>query len=203
VVDDGVIKYDRSNFSYSGPLDKDTFEDLENWREKLYQLNLIGEYPTEKVGFGNLSKLIDQVEGIQFIITGTQTGKFEKLTGAHYTLVEGYDLENMKIIARGPVEASSEALTHAAVYESTPTISAVFHIHSKKIWDAMIAQNYDATPKDVPYGTLEMAKCVQKLIGSNHKGTIVMKGHQDGVIAYASSLNECGELILDLAKKFL
>ncbi|OUR93454.1 hypothetical protein A9Q84_18445 [Halobacteriovorax marinus] len=203
MIDDGVIKYDRSNFSHSGPLNKDSWGDLEQWREKLYQLNLIGEYLPEKVGFGNLSKLLTREKGIQFVITGTQTGKFKNLTGDHYSQVEGYDLEHMKLFSRGPLEPSSEALTHAAVYESVSTISAVFHIHSTKIWKEMIDNNYDATPEDVPYGTLEMATCVQELIAKKESGTIVMKGHQDGVIAYATTLDECGKLILDLAKKFL
>ena len=118
MIDDGVIKYDRTNFTESGPLDATLWKEIESWREKLFKLNLIGEYPTEKVGFGNLSKIIKWSKKAEFIITGTQTGKYAKLSGDHYTLVTGYDLEAMKLQQVGPLEASSEALTHAAVYEA-------------------------------------------------------------------------------------
>lgn len=51
VIDDGVIKYDRSNFSLSGPLDALEYEELEYWRNKLFKIGLICEYPAEKIGF--------------------------------------------------------------------------------------------------------------------------------------------------------
>ncbi|PIK13925.1 class II aldolase/adducin family protein [Halobacteriovorax sp. JY17] len=203
MIDDGVIKYDRTNFTQSGPLDPALWEEIESWRKKLFKLNLIGEYPTEKVGFGNMSKIIRWNDQAEFIITGTQTGKYENLTGEHYTLVNGYDLEAMKLKQVGPLEASSEALTHAAVYEANRDITAVFHIHNTTIWERMIEENYDATPKDVPYGTIEMANCVGQLIAGKSSGLIVMKGHQDGVIAYSKSMDQCGKLILELADKFL
>jgi len=203
VIDDGVIKYDRSNFTHTGPLDKSLWGDLELWREKLFELNLIGEYPIEKVGFGNISKIVEWQDQAHFIITGTQTGKYSNLTGEHYTLVEGYDLAQMKLQQRGPLEASSEALTHAAVYEGNRNLNAVFHIHNTIIWEEMIKHQYDSTPKDVPYGTIQMANCVGEIIKSKNAGLIVMKGHQDGVIAYAREMDECGQLILDLANKFL
>ncbi len=203
MIDDGVIKYDRTNFTQSGPLDPVLWEEIESWRKKLFKLNLIGEYPTEKVGFGNMSKIIRWNDQAEFIITGTQTGKYENLTGEHYTLVNGYDLEAMKLKQVGPLEASSEALTHAAVYEANRDITAVFHIHNTTIWEKMIEENYDATPKDVPYGTIEMANCVGQLIAGKSSGLIVMKGHQDGVIAYSKSMDQCGKLILELADKFL
>lgn len=203
MIDDGVIKYDRTNFTESGPLDEALWKEIESWREKLFKLNLIGEYPTEKVGFGNLSKIIKWNKKAEFVITGTQTGKYSNLTGDHYTLVTGYDLEGMKLQQVGPLEASSEALTHAAVYESNKRIKAVFHIHSTVIWEEMIKSGYDATPTNVPYGTIEMANCVGELIANNTSGLIVMKGHQDGVIAYSDSMDHCGELILEIADKFL
>lgn len=203
MIDDGVIKYDRSNFTHSGPINEDLWKNLESWRKKLYKLNLIGEYPKEKVGFGNLSSLISWSKQAEFIITGTQTGKHKDLNGNHYTLVNGYDLKNMLLMQEGPIEASSEALTHAAVYEANKNIKAVFHIHSTKIWEKMIELDYDFTPREIPYGTQEMALCVGELIANKESGTIVMKGHQDGIIAYGPSMDECGVLVLELAKKLL
>ena len=203
MIDDGVIKYDRTNFSHSGPIDSSIWSLLEEWREKLFKLNLIGEYPTEKVGFGNLSCFIKKSNQIEFVITGTQTGKFKTLSGEQYTVVNGYNLEKMKLFSTGPIEPSSEALTHASIYESNKEIKAVFHIHNEKIWNAMIKHDYDATEESVPYGTQEMADNVKKVIGVKDSGSLVMKGHKDGVIAYATTMDKCGEIILNLAKEFL
>ena len=81
VIDDGVIKYDRSNFSQCPALLKDEYAQLEYWRKKLYQANLIGEYPEVHIGFGNISVRKDYSQHKlshfpQFLITGTQTGKY-------------------------------------------------------------------------------------------------------------------------------
>jgi hypothetical protein len=86
VIDDGVIKYDRSNFSQCGALLEDEFGALEYWRKKLYQMNFIGEYPEFHIGFGNMSTLRDyscfqKSAHPQFVITGTQTGKYADLNG--------------------------------------------------------------------------------------------------------------------------
>ena len=55
-IDDGVIKYDRTNFTQCEALNYSEYAELETWRTLLYRLNLIGEYPVEQVGFGNMSK---------------------------------------------------------------------------------------------------------------------------------------------------
>jgi len=202
-IDDGVIKYDRSNFTQCEALNYSEYAILENWRSLLFKLNLIGEYPEEQVGFGNMSESqnysdFSDFKGTQFVITGTQTGKHSKLNGEHYTRVLGYDITHQKIHVHGPIEASSEALTHAAIYEANPKIKAVFHIHSKEIWNGMIIDNLPATREEIPYGTLEMANAVKDLINGSSSGIICMKGHEDGVIAYAENAERAGELILEL-----
>ena len=53
-------------------------------------------------------------------------------------------------------------------------------------------------PKDTPYGTIEMAKCVQKMFPDKNHGTFAMAGHEDGVIAFAPNLDKAGDLILEL-----
>lgn len=208
VIDDGVIKYDRSNFSQCGPIDLVEYSALESWREKLYALNLIGEYPEEGVGFGNISEFKDyskfhQSMVPQFIITGSQTGKYPKLDGRFYTRVLDYDIDHLKIKVMGPIEASSESLTHAAIYAHNKNIKAIFHIHSKEIWNGMIKDKTDFTNKDIPYGTVEMARATEKCIDKKSSGVFCMHGHEDGVIAYGKSLDEAGELILGLYNKYI
>lgn len=207
VIDDGVIKYDRSNFTQSAPLENAEYNKLEYWRKKLYQLNLIGEYPEAKVGFGNMSMLMNYhslhpAKVRQFVITGTQTGKYADLDGSHYTRVLDYDIDNLKIKMMGPIEASSEALTHAAIYAANSAIQVVFHIHSKSIWQGMIKDHCDSTCETIPYGTVEMAHATQKCIRNKNTGSFCMKGHEDGVVIYGTTLEETGRLTLELYNRY-
>lgn len=208
VIDDGVIKYDRSNFTYSGPIESVEYFALESWRKKLYNLNLIGEYPDAQVGFGNLSEMksystLHQSTVPQFIITGTQTGKYADLDGQHYTRVLDYDIDHLKIKMMGPIEASSEALTHAAIYAHNRRIRAIFHIHSNIIWNGMINDNADFTSESIPYGTVEMARATETCVGKKDFGFFCMRGHEDGVIAFGRTLDETGQLILNLYEKYI
>jgi hypothetical protein len=206
-IDDGVIKYDRSQFELSNPLEVDEFRDLERWRKTLYHLELIGEYLPERIGYGNLSQKADYSQHFecphsQFLITGTQTGGQDELNGQGYTRVLDFDFEKWSVKVKGPVEASSEALTHAAIYQANDEIKCVFHIHDKRIWNAMIENGYPFTPADTPYGTKEMADAVINCVGKSVEGIIVMKGHEDGVISYAPTLDRAGEILLGVYNKF-
>lgn len=200
-IDDGVIKYQRL-FTPTDPLHVDQYSDLEQWRKKLFHLKLIGEYPEVFIGYGNMSKRIAPSLPIKFIITGTQTGKYSDLSGEHYTTVTGYDLEKNIIQATGCIDASSEALTHAALYESSVDIQAVFHIHDKDIWQKMLSADFDHTKKDIPYGTVDMANAVKKLVASRSHGIFAMAGHEDGVVAWGENLEQAGQEIMKLVKLF-
>ena len=196
LLDEGVIKF---NFSLkqTAPLAVDLWADLERWRLVFFEKRLIGEYPREKVGYGNLSLKIKE----HFIITGTQTGSLESLDGSHYTQINKCSLSLAKVVASGPIAPSSETLTHFAIYEANKKIKVVFHIHDNVIWKYMCKNNYDYTSESISYGTEEMAAEAQRCIGSKNKGIFVMKGHQDGVIAYGEDCESTGELILDIFKK--
>ncbi len=204
-IDDGVIKYQKSKLG-SSPLIEEEFADLEQWRKKLFQWKLIGEYPVEMVGFGNMSQKKDYKKTFnsnnpQFVITGTQTGKWEHLNGMHYTRVVNFDLQKNLVVVDGPIDASSEALTHGAIYLSHPSIQTVFHIHHKDIWKELLLKNSPKTGAQTPYGTFEMAMEVKTLVhhlfethSPNHKFafTIVMEGHEDGVIIFGSDPDTVG-----------
>jgi ribulose-5-phosphate 4-epimerase/fuculose-1-phosphate aldolase len=207
VIDDGVIKYDRTNFTQSGPIDLVDYSELEYWRKKLFKLNLIGEYPIEKIGFGNLSEIKDythlhKTSLPQFIITGTQTGKLPELNGQFYTRVLDFDIDHLKLKSVGPVEPSSEALTHAAIYAHNKKIKAIFHVHSPEIWKGMIEDQSANTAADISYGTIEMAKAIQKCIEQRNFGTFCMKGHTDGIVFYGPTLQMTGDLLLKSYKKY-
>jgi hypothetical protein len=203
LVDDGIIKFDRSSFIEINSLEKDEYFALEAWRKRLYQLELIGEYPIEKIGFGNMSCKNDYSiyathTKPQFVITGTQTGKYPDLDGHFYTRIIDYDLDKNKVIAMGPVDASSETLTHAAIYETNNDIHAIFHVHHKELWNYILNKNLPHTKKEIPYGTIEMAREAQSLFPGKARGIFAMEGHEDGVIAFSTSLDDCGKIVLDL-----
>lgn len=198
-LDEGVIKF-KFTLKKAPPLDEGSYIELEKWRVILFKMKLIGEYSSEQVGYGNLSRKIAATDN-EFIITGTQTGKFSNLSGLQYTKVIKCNLVKMNVKAAGPIAPSSESLTHFAIYNACPHINAIFHVHSNDLWQYMIDHGMDATSESISYGTLEMADEAKKCIGNNNSGVFVMKGHQDGVISYGTSIEEAGKNILDIFKQ--
>ena len=198
-LDEGVIKF-KFTLKKAPPLDEGSYIELEKWRVILFKMKLIGEYPIEKVGYGNLSRKITGTDN-EFIITGTQTGKFSNLSGLQYTRVVKCNLAKMNVEAAGPTAPSSESLTHYAIYNACPHINAIFHVHSKELWQYMIDKGMDATSESISYGTTQMATEAKKCIGNKKSGVFVMKGHEDGVISYGTSIEEAGKIILDTFKQ--
>ncbi|GAB4414719.1 MAG: hypothetical protein OHK0056_21780 [Bacteriovoracaceae bacterium] len=204
-IDDGVIKFSLFNQERPLPDGINLIKALEQWRKKLYQLEFIGEYKAEKVGFGNLSCLTTdrgRADKPEFLITGTQTGHLPDLNEDYYTIVYDYDLLKNTIYSEGPMKPSSESLTHAAIYLANPKIKAVFHGHHKSIWQAMIKENYPSTGETIPYGTINMAVATQDLVYKNSTGIFVMKGHEDGIVAWGENLDQAGERLLEVYHKF-
>src|SRR5215475_15765271 len=79
-----------------------------------------------------------------------------KLSPPDCVRVVAYDFEKNWIRYEGGTVPSSESLTHAAIYESDPLISAVIHCHDSGLW-ATLLDHAPTTSKHVPYGTPEMA----------------------------------------------
>jgi ribulose-5-phosphate 4-epimerase/fuculose-1-phosphate aldolase len=198
-LDEGVIKFNY-NLKLSKPLESSEYIDLEKWRVIFFKMKLIGEYQKEKVGYGNLSKKINP-QSDQFIITGTQTGKYPNLTGSQYTQILKCNLKKMSVEVKGPIAPSSETLTHHAIYSTSNQINAIFHIHDSILWKYMIKEEMEATSTNVSYGTEKMGEEALKCIANKNSGIFVMKGHQDGVIAYGSSCEQAGKIILEIFKK--
>lgn len=196
--DEGVIKF-QYTLKKTLPLKEVDYIELEKWRTILFRMGLIGEYKKEKVGYGNISKRLDQNN--QFIITGTQTGKFSNLDGSQYTKIVKCSLDKMSVEASGPIAPSSESITHFAIYQQSSHINYVFHVHHKVLWQYMIDTNMDSTPENIDYGTKEMAQVTKELIASNKFGIFVMKGHQDGIIAYGETCEDTGKILIETLKK--
>ena len=199
VIDDGVIKF-KLTLKKAAPLLSDEVLPLEKWRAILWRLGLIGEYPIEKVGYGNISQRLAQPKNA-FVISGTQTGQLPHLRREHYTRVMTCDLGRNAVVAEGPIAPSSESLTHYALYDSNPQVTAIFHVHHTVLWERMITENSPAIEGNIPYGTREMAEAAKNLIAGSDQGLFVMKGHQDGIIAYGPSTEVAGKILLKLYKE--
>ena len=95
--------------------------------------------------------------------------------------------------------ASSESLTHAAVYEADKTVQAVIHIHSPKLWNKL-KNKAPTTRKTVPYGTIAMAKEINRLFKetpAKNKKILVMGGHEPGLLSFGTTLNQAKKTLLN------
>jgi len=195
--DEGVIKFKLTLKRAPAP-EMNQVIALEKWRALFFKLGLIGEYPIEKVGFGNLSSRLPKKS---FIITGSQTGHLAHLQAHHYTKVIECDLKKGSVTAEGLIPPSSESLTHYGIYEANSAIQYVFHVHHKELWEMLKNGPFDFIDEDIPYGTQEMAQAASDLLFNKTSGIFVMKGHNDGIISYGTSAEEAGRIILDLYRK--
>jgi ribulose-5-phosphate 4-epimerase/fuculose-1-phosphate aldolase len=165
------------------------FAELNEYRRKLLELGLIG-VDANGIGFGNLS--IRDGATLRFYITGSATGRIFELMPSHYARVVAYDFARNWLQCEGTTVASSESLTHAAVYESEPASGAVIHCHDMKLWAALL-EEVPATPKGIEYGTPEMAYAVRdvlKLTAVKSRKIFAMAGHEGGVVAFGRDVGE-------------
>lgn len=62
-------------------------------------------------------------------------------------------------------------------------------------------EKFDSIHESIAYGTQEMANAASDLIGKKTSGVFVMKGHEDGIISYATNAEEAGKNLLNLYRK--
>lgn len=196
IPDDGYIKYSAEHkqiddFNFADEYSEQISE-LLKVRDYLWKLGLVGVYPNG-IGFGNCSF---RAKNNEFIITGSATGEIENLQKNHLCLVEKFDIAQNLVFSKGSIQASSESMTHGAIYSANSQINSVLHIHSRNIFDRLKrlslenTDNIYFTAQDIPYGTPEMAfavmDCVKKIGKPN--GIIVMLGHDEGVISFGKTI---------------
>jgi len=199
---EGVIKYTLDHISTV--IDKDiSITEINRWRTLLFKLQLIGQVKEryDGYGFGNISQRINPIHSTtdQFIISGTQTGGIEILTRQHYSHVLTAQPNKNYINSVGETKPSSEALTHASVYQQDKTIQAVIHIHSPEIWNNTEQLKLAHTPASIAYGTPAMAKEVEKLMCTEQlikERIFSLLGHKDGIIAFADDLETAAMIII-------
>jgi len=199
---EGVIKF-QLDFEQGRVRDYPQIESIEQWRQRLMRLGLIGQDDAryEGLGFGNISHRVSYPgTSDAFVITGTQTGHLQQMDAAHYALVTDCDPQRNWLQARGPVKPSSEAMTHAVIYQKIPKAEAVIHLHSSELWRHAQRLGLAITNPATEYGTPQMAAEIEDCIdaGLPHGHTISMGGHEDGIVTWGASLDAAGNEILIL-----
>ena len=197
-IDEGYIKY-QCRWIKTPSVSEAEIEELNLWRTKLYQLGLIGELDNG-IGFGNLS-IRDRDNGL--IISGTQTGGIPQLSAQHYTKVIDFDFQDNSVVCKGLIKASSETLTHAALY-SEPEINAVIHVHHDRLWQQLM-DRVPCSGRNYAYGTPEMAFDIMRLCQQDwvkQQKIIVMTGHEGGILTFGRNLTEAGRTILEYWQLF-
>lgn len=198
MIDEGYIKFD-CEWTKGPPLDDSEIAELNRWRRPLFDAGLLGQYEDSGIGFGNISMRCGPDP--QFVISGTQTGHLADLTGAHYARVTAYDIRDNRVACWGPVRASSESLTHAAIYELDPDIRAIAHVHSDALWRAL-RDKIPTTSPTVAYGTPEMAEEFRRLYHDTDFASsemAVMGGHDGGLISIGHDMAKAASRFLEIA----
>jgi len=172
--------------------------ELCRWRKPLFDAGLIGVYEDIGIGFGNISVRIGRSP--DFLISGTQTGHLHELAAEHFALVTQADFDRNRVSCSGPIQASSESMTHAALYRIDESIGAVVHVHSEQLW-RRLKGSIPTTSEDVAYGTPEMARefaRIYRVSDFSSSGIAVMGGHAEGIVSIGSSLAVAATRILEL-----
>lgn len=173
----------------------DALAELNLCRRKLLGLRLIG-LDSNGVGFGNVS--IRDGASKNFSITGSATGGLPQLTATDCVRVVAYDFAMNWLRYEGAAIPSSESLTHAAIYESDPSSSAVIHCHDFSLWTTLL-DRVPTTSRAVPYGTPEMAYEIIRLFKESDvrsKKIFVMAGHEAGVVTFGKNLGDAFDVVM-------
>jgi len=146
--DDGIIKY-HAVHKNSSPPDHINLDQLDEVRTKLFDLGLVGVY-SDGIGYGNVSIR----NGTGCIISGTSTGAVRALGAGGYCYVRSFDLKLNSVNTEGPILASSESMTHCAIYQPIHLCSVycIFIIvHSgKNYWTTVANQHLPIYRMELP-----------------------------------------------------
>jgi ribulose-5-phosphate 4-epimerase/fuculose-1-phosphate aldolase len=197
MIDEGYTKF-VVEWTRTEPMTLTEIDDLVRWRKPLYEAGLIGQYEDIGIGYGNIS-VRTSADG-QFVISGTQTGQLAELGNEHFSLVTNFNLKANSVACTGPIQASSESMTHATIYSLDSSINGVVHVHSAELW-VRLRESLPATDADIAYGTPEMAEEFERLYRGTDfptTGVAIMAGHDDGLISIGHDLQEATQRVLVL-----
>jgi len=181
-TDEGYIKFSCSHETAPPPRHP-WLHELRRIRDDLHDWDLIGVLP-EGIGYGNLSARL--YTSPRFVVTASGTGFEYPIGERHFCEVTSFDIEKNAVACRGPLPASSESMSHGAVYAARPDTRAVIHIHDRILFRMLLEEGAPRTPSDAAFGTPEIARAIGRLAASLPPVAIlVMAGHENGLIAFA------------------
>ncbi len=191
----GIVKFN-CYWKQSGPVITDEpFSIMNSWREVLFNMDLIGAYENG-VGFGNIS--LRHSQSNKFFITGSATGEIPVLEPEHYVYVESCNFDENAVMCSGSLKASSESLTHAAIYKADPGTNAVIHVHNLEQWEHL-KNVVPTTKEEFEYGSAGLANDVFRLFKETdviEKRIIVMAGDNAGFITFGNDMDEAINVLM-------
>ena len=197
--EDGYVKF-HCLHTPAPALPTEMLSELNCLRTDLVRAGLVGSLDNG-IGYGNVSM---RWKNGTFLVTATSTGHIPVLGPEGYCLVTGCDLDANAVWCEGVMAASSESMTHAAVYDASSVACCVVHIHHKVMYQMLLDGHAPATRSDASFGTPAMAKSVAELVRQHPAdGVIAMTGHPDGIILYAPSIDDMRDLLAMLAQGYI
>ena len=192
--DEGYIKFSFAHEAAPAPAHP-RLHDLMRLRDDLHEWELIGVLP-DGIGYGNISARIAGTA--RFIITGSGTGLKFPIEPVHFCEVLSFDIDQNRVVCRGPLPASSESMSHGAIYAARPDAQAVIHIHDRIMFRMLIREGAPETPAEAAFGTPAMARAVGRLAATLPPvAVLVMAGHEDGLIAYGPDPQSARDALWD------
>jgi ribulose-5-phosphate 4-epimerase/fuculose-1-phosphate aldolase len=186
---------------YTGPkfktvLEKKKLSQNQEVRELIFwckKFDKLGLTPKEgRWSAGNLS--FRKKEG--FIITGSSKD-MAKINIEGLAFVKKCDSKKKEAHVQGLTLPSSETFLHWFIYKKRKDVKAIFHGHNKKILEKATKLKIVQTKKERPYGTIQLAKEVLKVLNKNN--FIILKNH--GFLSMGKSMKEAGKLAISVFKK--
>jgi len=210
-----IVKYTlvHTNTALPASLLADTsyMQALDSFRAELFANAFIG-LDVHGANFGNVScrvpsGLCTQAEGqasadssVEFLISGTATGKHRILGAAGYALVTKACCASNTVEAQGLAPPSSEALSHAAVYAVCPDVNIIVHGHHASIHSLGRASHVPLTEATLLYGTPDVAEAIGGLVAGQDAGFFIMLGHENGFFVYGRDIisveKHCRDLLM-------
>ncbi len=200
-MDEGYIKF-KADWQESTPFPRGLLQELNEYRQRVYDLGLIGAYDNG-IGFGNISQRHPDHPD-QFLISGSATGNFKTLTEDHYALVTHVDIDRNELRCEGPIVASSESMSHAVIYQTLPEVQAVIHAHHLGMWQELM-HKVPTTDASATYGSPEMAYSIIDLLQTTdlpQSKLFVMEGHEEGIFVFGREMVEAYRVLVKAFNRF-
>lgn len=184
--------YTGTKFKYIQKANKiSKHNDLELLKEWCNIFNKNNFAPTYEGGSsGNLSF---RTKNNEFIITSSHTALNKSMADTDFSEVIFCSIEKELVHANGNRAPSSESFMHYLIYKNRPEINAIFHGHSAEIMKLAKQKGFAETKKELPYGTIRLAKDVVNTLKKTN--FVILKNH--GFISVGKTQEEAGSKVLN------